>query len=186
MEEAAVRLSWLELFGLAFALTCVLYALHEKRKAQMSIPPRPSEWVTDTSGVLTNTFIQAQRDKLEGWYQQTGHRLLVYVVPSKTESTQSYDVYTTIYFDAWGVGRTAGTQQFPLTHDGVVLFIFTQDDMRWIRVGWGLLDAIPDSEATRICVDVIKPLVHLNQWEAAVNAGINAITADIDTWDASH
>lgn len=170
---------WLDAIVFCCAIALLLYALHQRRRDEMSFPPRPTEWLTDTSNVLSNTYVNSKRNQLEKWYKDTGHRLVVYLSPAPSDPSLDFDTYTRIVFDSWGVGRLP-------QNDGVVLFIFTASDMRWIRVGWGLLGAIPDAEATRICTDVIKPLVHLNNWEGAVTAGINAIEADIDAWDTTH
>jgi uncharacterized membrane protein YgcG len=162
---------------LLLAVLAFLYAI--ERPKRMSIPPRPTEWVTDISGVLSPGFVQQQRNKLDGWHEDTGHRLLVYVTPTIGDPALSYDAYTRVLFDSWGVGRVP-------QNDGVVLFVFTADDMRWIRVGWGLMDALPDSEVTRICVEVIKPLIHQNEWDQAIGEGVGAITTAIDLWDEKH
>jgi uncharacterized protein len=80
-------------------------------------------------------------------------------------------------FNAWGVGRMG-------KDDGVVLFIFPDQDLRWITVGYGLTGALTDSEATHICRNVMAPLMREGRFDDAVTMGVDLIIAELDKAEA--
>jgi uncharacterized protein len=73
--------------------------------------------------------------KLVAYHERSKHYLLVWVGDSTHK--EPTNEFTLRAFNAWAIGRER-------YDDGVVLFVFVEDDMRWITVGYGLEAAIPD------------------------------------------
>ena len=138
-------------------------------------PPAPTTYLTDTVGVLTNAQRAAMEAKLAEYDLKSGHQLFVWI--AETTGGESPTTFCPRAFAAWGVGDAG-------ENDGVVLFVFTQDDVRGVVVGAGLIAAIPDAEATRICVDVVAPKVHANDYNGGIWDGVAAITHAIEVWEA--
>jgi len=108
--------------GLLFALSC---------GSSPRIPPEPKEWVTETRkpSLLSRTAGLSVAARLDAYYARSGHVLLVWI--GDTTHGEQPDSYCMRLFNAWGVGRMG-------KDDGIVLFIFPDQDLRWITVGYGL------------------------------------------------
>jgi uncharacterized protein len=153
--------------ALALSVAC------SHRKA---IPPTPTMHVTDGQKFLSSTTVQALEEKLHLYELRSKHQIYVWITDSA--HGEAYPDYTFRLFNAWGIGR----ERFD---DGVMLFIFVKDDMRWITVGYGLEVAISDKEAVHICRDIIRPLMIDGRKDEAVTHGLDAIIAHIDAWESS-
>ena len=137
-------------------------------------PPSPTTYLTDTVGVLTNVQAGVLESQLAAYDTNTGHQVLVWI--GATTDGEAPQTFCPRAFSAWGVGDAG-------ENDGVVLFVFTEDDMRGVVVGSGLTQAIPDAEATRICTVVVAPKVQANDWAGGIGDGVAAIIADIQAWE---
>jgi uncharacterized protein len=151
--------------ALGFAAAC---ALQDQRHTP--VPSVPKRWATDNVGVLTPGVLAQLDARLEDYERRTGHQVILWI--GQTTNREPHRMWTLRTFNSWGIGR-AGKD------DGVVLWFFVKDEMRWITVGWGLERAISDAEATRICREVIKPLVQRGHYDEAATVGIDAILAKI-------
>jgi uncharacterized protein len=108
--------------------------------------------------------------QLDAYYARTGHVVLVWIGDGAKGDT---DDYCLRLFNAWGVGRMG-------RDDGVVLFIFPDQDIRWITVGWGLTSLLTDREATHIARNVMAPLMREGRPDDAVKMGVDLIIAELD------
>ncbi len=140
------------------------------------IPPGPSQYVTDNSGLIS-AGIRARANQILLDYQgTTGHHVLVYVSEVNLGHTPIED-YCAMTFNAWGTGR-AGHD------DGVIWFLFPKGDrlrMR-IQVGIGLERALTDREAVAILRKVGPGLESTNMQirDVALENGVRAILGQID------
>jgi uncharacterized membrane protein YgcG len=50
--------------------------------AEVSIPPSPARWATDTSGFLKPQTVASLDARLRAYQTKTGHQILVYVAPT--------------------------------------------------------------------------------------------------------
>ena len=138
------------------------------------LPPTPSKWLTDSVHYLDPKVASALDNRLEAYEKRTRHQFFVWITDStRGEPTHQFTLRT---FNAWGIGRER-------YDDGVLLFIFVKDDMRWITVGYGLEGAISDQEGTRICREVIAPPMRAGRHEEALASGIEAVIDLVDRWD---
>jgi uncharacterized protein len=134
--------------------------------AEVSIPPSPARWATDTSGFLKPQTVAALDARLGAYQSSTGHQVLVYVSPT-TGATPTED-WTVRAFRRWKVGRKG-------LDDGLILFVFPTDRKVRIEVGYGLEQTVPDAIAARIIRDTITPKLRAGQPDEAVTAGVDAL-----------
>ncbi|MEA2719732.1 MAG: uncharacterized protein QOJ39_1596 [Candidatus Eremiobacteraeota bacterium] len=138
--------------------------------AEVSIPPSPARWATDTSGFLKPQTVAALDARLRAYQSSTGHQVLVYVSPT-TGATPTED-WTVRAFRRWKVGRKG-------MDDGLILFVFPTDRKVRIEVGYGLEQTVPDAIAARIIRDTITPKLRAGQPDEAVTAGVDALLGTI-------
>ena len=161
---------------LACALVCV--ALVAARAAEVSIPPPPTRWATDTAGFMSPQALQAVDRTLESFERATGTQVLVWI--GGTTGDAVLEDWTVRAFARWKVGRKG-------LDNGLILFLFANDRSARIEVGYGLEDKVPDASASRILNDVILPRIGAGDRDGAVQAGVNALMVAIsgDTGGAS-
>ena len=150
-----------------FALLVLIALGAAADAAEVSIPPPPAHWATDTTGFLAPQTVVALDARLRAYESSSGHQVLVYVAPT-TGATPIED-WTVRAFARWKVGRKG-------LDDGLVLFVFPKDRTLRIEVGYGLEQTIPDATAARIIRD-ITPELKAGKPDAAVTAGIDEILA---------
>jgi uncharacterized protein len=138
--------------------------------AEVSIPPSPARWATDTAGFLKPQTVADLDARLQAYQSETGHQVLVYVTPT-TGDTPTED-WTVRAFKRWKAGRKG-------IDDGLILFVFSADRKVRIEVGYGLEQTVPDATAARIIRDTITPKLHAGQPDAAVTAGVDEILGTI-------
>ena len=138
--------------------------------AEVSIPPAPAQWATDTSGFLQPQTVAVLDARLRAYQSNTGHQVLVYVTP--TTGTTPTEDWTVRAFQRWKVGRKG-------LDDGLILFVFPTDRKVRIEVGYGLEQTVPDAIAARIIRETVTPKLRAGQPDAAVTAGVDAILGTI-------
>lgn len=138
------------------------------------IPPAPREWVTDLAHLLSPEAREQINGKLRDYEQQTGHQVIVWI--ERSTHGEQVEEYVRKLFNAWGIGRRDWD-------DGVILAIFTHDDIRRIQVGYGLESALTDRECVRILREQVRPLIHKGRPDEAVRIGIDSIISGINKWE---
>ncbi len=133
-------------------------------------PKTPSRWVTDEAGLLSPRVEAALDQRLEGYQQQTGHQVLVWI--GKTTAGEPIELFAERAFRQWKVGR-AGLD------DGAVLFVFADDRTLRIEVGYGLEPTLTDAVASRIIAERITPLLKAGDPDGAISAGVDALVTTI-------
>jgi uncharacterized protein len=131
------------------------------------VPPAPTRYVTDGSGVLSRDGASALERKLADFERQTSTQVLVWIAPRVPEGTTAEDLGADA-IRAWGVGQKG-------KDNGAVLFLFTEDRLVRIATGYGLEGAIPDVRAQRILREVVKPSLARGDVRGGVDAGVEEI-----------
>src|SRR4029453_18435932 len=80
------------------------------------LPPKPSQYVVDTAGILSPQLVAALNQRLEGFERQTSNQVLVATFPRVPDGYALED-FTQRTAEAWGVGQSKDD-------NGVVLFVF--------------------------------------------------------------
>ncbi|HUP45872.1 MAG TPA: TPM domain-containing protein [Thermoanaerobaculia bacterium] len=141
----------------------------------LEVPPAPTQWVTDRAGLLTPSDAAALNQKLKAFEQASGAQLIIYTLPSlEGDAVESFTIRAV---DRWKVGQDK-------YDNGLVLFVFRDERTMRIETGYGLEGTITDAFASRVIREVIAPHFAQGQWAAGLNAGADALMAQIRTGEA--
>ena len=159
-----MRSTGARLLALGLLLACAT------ARAETPIPPAPERWVTDRAAFLSPATVADLDARLGDYDRRTGHQLLVYV--DRTTGGVPIEDWAVKAFQAWRVGRKG-------IDDGLVLFVFSNDQRLRIEVGYGLEDKVPDIVASRIVNDAMVPRIRAGNPDGAVRSGVGALMAAI-------
>ena len=146
--------------GAALLLACALPAAGE-----VAVPPLRTR-VTDLTGTLGASQVQALDGRLRDFERSKGSQIAVLVLP--TTEPETIEQYSIRVADAWKIGRAR-------VDDGVILVIAKDDHKLRIEVGRGLEGAIPDAIAKRVVSDVIAPHFRVGDFYGGIGAGTDAL-----------
>lgn len=133
-------------------------------------PPAPSEYVTDTQGVLSAQTVQTLDAELAAYEHATGHQIVVYI--GSTTGDESLEQWTVDTAQRWGIGRKGHD-------DGAVLFLLMHDRKIRIEVGYGLEPELTDAQAFWIVENDIEPEMRAGDVNAAVQSGVDHMLTTI-------
>lgn len=127
--------------------------------------PAFSSHATDMAQVLGVGAVNLD-SKLAAFETSTGYQ--VFVLTVRTTGNRSIEEYAVDMFQKWKVGQAR--------IDNGVLFVIAVDDRQMrIEVGYGLEGTLTDAICSRIVHDVVAPHFAKGQYEAGVDAGVDAI-----------
>ena len=132
-----------------------------------SIPPAPSQYVTDESGVIPGGLITQLNQRLTAFEKQTSNQFVVVVYPKLPEGS-SIDDYTQRLYSAWKIGTKKNS-------NGVLMLVFLQDRKVRIQPGYGLEGALPDALCSRIIRETMAPAFRSGNYGAGIASGITAV-----------
>jgi len=153
------------LIAFLLAAVCTLPAL-----AAEVIPPSPSPYyVVDDAHVLSSGAFDQINQQLEDFERRTSNQIVVAIYP-KVQTDDDIAAYSVRVFQAWKIGQKG-------RDNGVLLLVSIQDRRMTIQVGYGLEGAIPDATAKIIIDQEIAPHFKAGDYDAGIQAGVNAIVA---------
>lgn len=132
------------------------------------IPPVPSGYVLDLSGVLSSEQKAALETRLGQLEQSTTVEVAVYIFPS-LEGGDMF-LHTQEVFDAWKIGDEK-------IDNGLLISISTQDREWRIHTGYGLEGILPDSLAYRIGTRKMIPLLAEGDYFGGISATLDDVEA---------
>jgi len=151
------------------ALTALALAfLPSLVRAQPPAPPPPSNFFTDTAGVVPLDAAARIEQRLREFEKASSNQVLVVIADKVPEGYSSIEEYTNRTAEAWRVGDKG-------RDNGAVLFVFVGDRKVRIEVGYGLEGALPDALASRIINEEITPRFREGKYGEGVLAGVEAI-----------
>ena len=145
-----------------FLLAVPLFAL--------DVPPAPAQWFTDRAGVVGTTDADILNSKLRNFEQETGAQFIIYVFPSL--EGESIEDFTIRCVEKWKVGQKK-------YDNGLVLFVFVQDKLARIEVGYGLEGTITDAISSRVIRENLAPYFKQQQYGQGLNSAADALMARI-------
>ena len=154
------RYLFLLLLGAGLSAACSV-------KAGETLPPAPSQYVTDTTGSIPAPLVAQLNQRLAGFERQTSNQIVVVVDRSLPADTTLEDYAQSLYH-AWKIGSKKNS-------NGVLMLIFTQDHKIRIQTGYGLEGALPDALCSRIIRETMAPAFRSGNYGAGLSAGINAV-----------
>ncbi|NOU45210.1 MAG: YgcG family protein, partial [Methyloglobulus sp.] len=133
--------------------------------------PKLSSRVTDLTGTLNPSQVQALDSKLAAFEAKKGTQIAVLIVPTtEPEDIAEFGIKVA---DLWRIGRKG-------VDDGLILIIAKNDRKLRIEVGYGLEGVVPDAVAKRITSEIIKPYLKSGDFAGGIDAGVNQIIGLID------
>ncbi len=132
--------------------------------------PTLSARVIDRSATLDATQLQALEQKLARFETERGSQIVVLMVP--TTAPEDIAAYAYRVADNWKIGRRE-------IGDGILLIVAKEDRRVRIEVARALEGAVPDLAAHQIIDRLITPAFRQNDFDAGVNAGLDALMARI-------
>ncbi|MGH2704114.1 MAG: TPM domain-containing protein [Actinomycetota bacterium] len=154
----------------AWALLGLLAALAACRgAAEPSLPPTPTQFVTDRAGVLSAQREDALNRKLEAFGQETSNQVVVWI-DRRIPEGWDLESFAADAFEAWGIGQKQ-------RDNGILFVVFTQDRRARIEVGYGLEGALPDALASRVLNEQAIPRFQQNDYAAGIEGGVTGVIA---------
>ena len=161
----------MKLVGYAFGicLLCLCSLVWAENYAEI---PKLANRITDLTGTLTSSQIQALEQKLAAFEAKKGSQVAVLMVAT----TQPSDIaeFGIEVADLWRLGRKG-------IDDGLIYIIAKDDQRQRFEVGRGLSGVIPDALAKRIIAEIITPYFKRGDFYGGINAGLDQITDLIET-----
>lgn len=131
------------------------------------LPPKPTQYVVDAAGILSPQVVAALNQRLEAFERETSNQVLVATFP-KIPDGYALEDFTQRTAEAWGVGQSKDD-------NGAVLFVFPNDRVTRIEVGYGLEGTLPDVLTKRIIENELLPSFRAGDFNTGISRGANAI-----------
>jgi uncharacterized protein len=139
--------------------------------AHAALPPKPAGPILDQANIIPQAQESALDAKLKAYTQATGRAVMVVTIPSL--DGQDIESFGSALGHAWAVGGK-GTDQ------GLILIVAPSERKVRIEVGYGLEEYLPDVLAGRIVQQTITPKFKAGDFPGGIDAGIDAITTQLD------
>lgn len=137
----------------------------------VTYPPPPKGAVLDQADLLPEAQEAALDARLQDYNRRTGRALVVATVPSLEGET--IEMYAVKLFEAWGIGGKE-------TDQGLLLLVAPNERKVRIEVGYGNHQYITDALSGRIIRGEITPRFKAGDFPGGINAGIDALIAQLD------
>ena len=134
------------------------------------LPAPPQGWFNDYAGLVSPGEARRLDEKLRRLDEETSTQVVVAVFPKlPSPSLEDFTVRTA---ESWRVGREE-------LDNGAILFVFVEDRIARIEIGYGLEGALPDALAGRILDEQAVPRFRRGDWAGGLEAGIDGIAAAV-------
>lgn len=134
-------------------------------------PPAPAGYVTDKAGVLNSGAAAAMNSSLQGFDQQTGNQVVVWI-DNDLPAGQTIDAFAQDAFNTWGIGQKD-------RNNGVLFVVFVRSHLTRIEVGTGLTAVLSGAGAANIINTQVLPRFRSGDYTGGVSAGLTGITGAV-------
>lgn len=128
--------------------------------------PVPTGYVNDVAGVLRTDTVASNEKKLTDFAFAASGKGEIAVLVVESLNGLTIEEYGIRVGEAWKVGKYG-------QDNGNILIISTGD--RKVRIETGSGSEITDGQAKQILTDSVVPLLKNNDWDGAVNNGVDAL-----------
>ena len=153
-------------FVLALLFAAALPAL------ALDVPPSPTQWFTDTAGIVPSTDADLLNAKLKQFEQDSGAQFIIYIFRSL--EGEAMEDFTIRCVERWKVGQKK-------YDNGLVLFVFVEEKKVRIEVAYGLEGTMTDAFSSRVIREFIAPPFQEGDYARGLHAAADAIIAKIKT-----
>jgi uncharacterized protein len=140
-----------------------------RKQTLATVPAKPPQYFNDFASLIDQKTAQQFNHRLEDFERQTSNQILVVIYPKLPADTAIEDLALAA-FRKLKVGEKG-------KNNGVILFIFVQDEKIRIATGLGLEQALPNSLCKTIISDQIVPRFKARDFSGGLNAAIDSIVA---------
>ncbi len=176
MKKGATLIEFLVVIVIVGMLSAMVIAsIPNKPSGQIGVAastpvfPEPTDYVVDTSGVLSAETKASLDLKLKALDSKA--QIAVVTIPSTEPLT--IEEYSIKLAEQWKPGYKG-------KDNGIIFIIATSDRKMRIEVGRGLEGNLNDAKAGTILRDVVTPFFKAGDWNGGVNAGVDAIIKEIN------
>ena len=141
------------------------------RAFALDVPPTPTQWFTDTAGIVDAGTAQALNAKLHDFEQQSGAQFIIYIFP--TLGGEPLEDFTIRCVEKWKVGQKK-------YDNGVVLFVFVRERRDRFEVGYGLEGTLTDAFTSDVERNAIAPHFRTGDYAGGLNAAADAIIGRVE------
>ena len=152
------------------AIAFVAIALLASAAMALDVPRAPTQWLTDTAGLLDASQASALNEKLRTFEASTGTQFIIYIFPSLQGET--LEDFTVRCAERWKVGNKK-------YDNGLILLVFVKERRLRVETGYGLESTITDAFASDVIHEYIEPRFHSGDYSGGLNAAADAIIARI-------
>jgi uncharacterized protein len=142
--------------------------------ALLSISLKPTGYLNDFAGILSEQQKQEIEERLKEIENKTTNEIAVVIINSL--ENKSIEDYANELFNSWGIGKKG-------KNNGVLILIALKEKKLRIEVGYGLEPYLPDSICGRIIREIIVPYFKKNDFYTGIKNGIEKIYEILDKGD---
>ena len=173
------RTRWIATVAVAVVvllLTVLAPLLLQRPAAEASLAP-PAQYLDDQAGLLSPAFVAAKNQYIEH-LSRTMKIAQINVVILPRVPGGSVEDFTIRAATAWKLG-VAGVD------NGLLLFIFRDERLLRLEVGYGLEAVIPDALAERLLAEQLVPAFSRGQYETGVEDFLDVLDKTLEASEAA-
>ena len=163
--------------GVLAVVVAVLVALAWQRPVLEPAPAAPAQYLDDQAGLLSPAFVAAKNQYIEH-LSRTMKIAQINVVILPRVPGGSVEDFTIRAATAWKLGA-AGVD------NGLLLFIFRDERLLRLEVGYGLEAVIPDALAERLLAEQLVPAFSRGQYETGVEDFLDVLDKTLEASEAA-
>ena len=163
--------------GVLAVAVAVLVALAWQRPVLEPAPAAPAQYLDDQAGLLSPAFVAAKNQYIEH-LSRTMKIAQINVVILPRVPGGSVEDFTIRAATAWKLGA-AGVD------NGLLLFIFRDERLLRLEVGYGLEAVIPDALAERLLAEQLVPAFSRGQYETGVEDFLDVLDKTLEASEAA-
>ena len=163
--------------GVHAVVVAVLVALAWQRPVLEPAPAAPAQYLDDQAGLLSPAFVAAKNQYIEH-LSRTMKIAQINVVILPRVPGGSVEDFTIRAATAWKLGA-AGVD------NGLLLFIFRDERLLRLEVGYGLEAVIPDALAERLLAEQLVPAFSRGQYETGVEDFLDVLDKTLEASEAA-
>ena len=163
--------------GVLAVVVAVLVALAWQRPVLEPAPAAPAQYLDDQAGLLSPAFVAAKNQYIEH-LSRTMKIAQINVVILPRVPGGSVEDFTIRAATAWKLGA-AGVD------NGLLLFIFRDERLLRLEVGYGLEAVIPDALAERLLAEQVVPAFSRGQYETGVEDFLDVLDKTLEASEAA-
>ena len=131
-------------------------------------PGKPTGFVNDYAGMMSESEKQSLETKLVNFESQTSNEISVVTISSLDGDT--IENFAVRLFEDWKIGKAKND-------NGILVLIAKEDRQMRIEVGYGLEGALTDAQSFWIIDDIMKPAFRSEDYYKGIDGAVDKIMA---------